>query len=215
MRTNKKKEKAMKVLKILKKWFKTHNDAYVPTLEDPFKILISTVISARTKDETTAKASERLFSRFPDAKSLSRAKPSEVEKLIYPAGFYKTKAPRLIEIAKIILKDYGGKVPTTLEELMKLPGVGRKTANILLAYGLGKPAIAVDTHVHRIANRIGLVHTDKPKETEIELMKLYPRKDWIDINQVLVSFGRQVCRPVSPRCEECPIRQYCEYHQKK
>ena len=207
-------ERARQVLVILKRWFKAHRDAYVPTLRDPFKMLIATVISARTKDETTSVVSERLFSKFPDAKSLARADPGEVARLIYPAGFYKTKAPRLVEIAKIILNKYDGKVPETLDELVKLPGVGRKTANIVLAYALGKPAIAVDVHVHRIANRLGLVKTKTPRETEEELMNLYPKKDWISINQILVSFGRQVCKPVKPKCSECPLRDLCPFPKK-
>ncbi len=202
------------ILERLEDWFKENGDLYTPRLGDPFKILISTIISSRTKEETTAEVSERLFKRFPDVESLSKADPKEVEKLIYPAGFYKTKAPRLVEIARIILEEYNGKVPDTLEELVKLPGVGRKTANIVLAYGFGKPAIAVDTHVHRIANRLGLVKTKTPVETEKALKKIIPKSKWREINEVFVSFGRRVCKPINPRCDQCPIKQCCEYYKR-
>ncbi len=208
-----KKKKASTVLRRLKKWFEKNSDAYVPTLKDPFRVLISTIISARTRDETTAVVSERLFRKYPDAESLAKADVKDVERLIYPCGFYKTKAPRLIKVAKIIVERYNGEVPRKFDELVKLPGVGRKTANIVLAYAFGKPAIAVDTHVHRISNRLGLVKTKTPAETEEELKKIFPRKDWLVINEILVSFGRQVCKPINPRCNECILRDICNYHK--
>jgi endonuclease-3 len=182
---------------------------------DPFEVLIATVISQRTKDEVTYTVAERLFEKYPTPKDMKNASVDEIAKLIYPAGFYKEKAKKIKEIARIIDEEYGGKVPDTLEELLKLPGVGRKTANIVLSRCFGKDAIPVDTHVHRISNRLGWVHTKTPEETEIALMEILPKKYWRDINELLVMFGRMICRPVAPRCEECPVKDYCEYYKKK
>ncbi len=200
-----------KIRNRLVKFFSNDTGVYVPKLKDPFKTLIATVISARTKDEVTIAASERLFKRYPTIKKLAGAKREEVSKLIYPAGFYKTKAPRIIEIAKTILDKHNGKVPNNINELTKLPGVGRKTANIVLAYAFGIPAIAVDTHVHRISNRIGLVKTKTPEKTEQELMKIVPKDIWVDVNWTLVRLGQTVCKPRKPECEVCPISDLCDY----
>ncbi len=135
--------------------------------------------------------------------------------MIYPAGFYKTKAKRLVEIARIIVEEYDGKVPISLEALMELPGVGRKTANIVLAYAFGVPAVPVDTHVHRISNRLGLVKTRTPEETERELKRILPKRYWIDINWMLVKFGQIICRPINPKCNECPLHELCDYPSSK
>ncbi len=206
--------KAVKIFKKLRKYFK-EQDMYVPSLGDPFRVLIATVISARTKDEVTEEASRKLFKKFPTPRALANADPKEVAKLIYPAGFYKTKAKRLVEIARIIVEEYDGKVPSSPEALMKLPGVGRKTANIVLAYAFGIPAVPVDTHVHRISNRLGLVKTKTPEETERELKRVLPKRYWIDINWMLVKFGQTICRPINPKCSECPLHDLCDYSKKR
>ncbi len=181
---------------------------------EPLHVLIATVISQRTKDEVTYTVAERLFKRFPTARELKNGDVDEIAQLIYPAGFYRQKAMKIKEIARIIDEKYNGKVPDSIEELLKLPGVGRKTANIVLSRCFNKDAIAVDTHVHRISNRLGWVHTRTPEETEKELMNVLPRKYWKEINELLVMFGRTICRPQKPRCEECPVRNFCEYYKK-
>jgi endonuclease III len=180
---------------------------------DPFRILIATVLSHRTKDPTTAAASSRLFAKYPGAQDLKSANTRTIAKLIKPVGFYKTKAKTVKRLAKIILDDYDGKVPEDVDELLKLPSVGRKTANCVLVYGFGKPAIPVDTHVHRIFNRIGIVSTGSPVETEEELVRLVDRKDWIELNDVFVKFGQTVCRPIGPRCPTCSLTDRCRYYQ--
>lgn len=157
----------------------------------PYKTLVSTIMSARTNDDTTLKASERLFKKAPDLKSLGQLEQLEISNLIYPVGFYKTKAKFLKELARTILTRYKGKVPTTRSALVSLPGVGRKTANLVLNRAFGIPAIAVDTHVHRISNLLDWVHTKSPEKTEVQLMKILPKKYWRDINRLFVSIGRQ------------------------
>lgn len=167
------------------------------------------MISLRTKDDVTEVASARLLERAPDADSLSKLDPAEIAKLIYPAGFYKTKAKNLKEAATRLSAEHGGAVPSTLDELVALPGVGRKTANLVLGLGFDTPAICVDTHVHRIANRIGAVRTKNPEATELALEAVLPRRYWIDINTLLVNFGKAICAPVSPRCSICPWADAC------
>lgn len=183
--------------------------------EDPFRVLIATILSARTKDETTLAASDRLFSRYPDVKSLAGARVGEIRKLIRPVGFYKTKAPRIREVAKILVTKYRGRVPESMEDLLELPGVGRKTANCVLVYGFRKPAIPVDTHVHRISNRLGLASTQNPEETEIELMRKVDASFWLDINELFVRFGQEICRPIGPKCHECLLNKICNYARGK
>jgi len=158
---------------------------------DPYKTLVSTVMSARTNDDTTLAASNRLFAKAKDIKILSDIDIKEIEKLIYPVGFYKTKARHLKELARTVLSSHGGNIPKTREELMELPGVGRKTANLVLNRAFGIPAIAVDTHVHRITNLLGWVHTKTPEQTEKELIKVLPESYWPDTNKLFVSIGRQ------------------------
>jgi len=177
-----------KVLDIFKK---EPLDVPLEVFKDDYKILISTLLSSRTKDETTFKAAERLFKKAPNFKKLSLLKEKEIETLIYPVGFYKTKAKHLKELSKIILKKYQGKVPMTRTDLVSLPGVGRKTANLVLNRAFKKPAIAIDTHVHKISNLLGWVKTKTPDETEKELIKIVPKKYWKDINRLFVSIGRQ------------------------
>lgn len=180
---------------------------------DPFRILIATVLSHRTKDPVTALASSRLFAEFPSAKQLAKGNTRTIARLIKPVGFYNTKARTVKRIAQIILKDHHGKVPDKMEELLELPSVGRKTANCVLVFGFKRPAIPVDTHVHRIFNRIGVVRTKTPEETEMELTRLVERRDWLPLNDVFVKFGQLVCKPIGPRCPVCPLNDRCQYYR--
>jgi endonuclease-3 len=179
----------------------------------PLSILIGTILSARTRDENTSAVVRKLFARYKSAKSLAQAKLSDVEKIIKSTGFYHVKAKRIIEVASLIHSKYSDKVPDTLEELLKLPGVGRKTANCVLVYAFEKPAIPVDTHVHRISNRLGLVETKTPEETELELMKKIPKKYWLRINDTFVMYGQNICKPISPMCNVCQIKKECNYYK--
>lgn len=179
----------------------------------PLSILIGTILSARTRDESTSAVVRELFSKYKTARSLAKAKLSDVEKIIKRTGFYHVKAKRIIEVASIIDSKYFGIVPKTMDELISLPGVGRKTANCVLVYAFDEPAIPVDTHVHRISNRLGLVKTKIPEETEIELMKTIPRKYWIRINDTFVMYGQNICKPISPMCSVCQIKKECNYYK--
>jgi len=181
----------------------------------PFSILIGTILSARTKDEATTKAVKALFSKYKNSKQLANAKVKDVEKIIKSIGFFHVKSKRIIEVAKIINTKYKGKVPDNLDTLVELPGVGRKTANCVLVYAFEKPAIPVDIHVHRISNRLGLVDTKNPEETEQELMKKVPKKYWIDINDTFVMYGQNICKPISPMCDVCQIKKNCKYYKTK
>ncbi len=180
---------------------------------DPFSILIGTILSARTKDENTTKVVKKLFSKYKSAKALSNAKIKDVEKLIRSIGFYHVKAKRIIDVASIINSKYKGKVPSSLDELIQLPGVGRKTANCVLVYAYDKPAIPVDVHVHRISNRLGLVDTKTPEDTELELMKKIPKKYWLEINDTFVMYGQNICKPISPQCTVCKLKKRCKYYR--
>jgi endonuclease-3 len=182
---------------------------------DPFRVLIATILSHRTKDPVTALASSRLFAKYPRPTQLAHADPRTIARLIKPVGFYKTKARTIKRVAKIILKDYKGKVPNDIEELLKLPSVGRKTANCVLVYGFKRPAIPVDTHVHRIFNRIGVVKTKTPEETEEELTRIVDRKDWLPLNEVFVKFGQLICKPIGPKCSVCPLNDRCQWYREK
>jgi endonuclease-3 len=175
----------------------------------PFRLLVACVISLRTKDEVTAAASSRLFAIAPDPERLAELDIERIAGAIYPAGFYNTKARQLREIAGILRDQYGGEVPNGEEALLALPGVGRKTANLVLGLGFGIPAICVDTHVHRISNRLGLVETKTPEQTERALAGVLPQDLWISINDLLVTFGQNRCHPTSPRCTECPLTDLC------
>lgn len=175
----------------------------------PFHVLVSTLISLRTRDEVTIPASRRLLTEAPDAPSLAELSEARIQELIYPAGFYKNKAKNLKEIGRILATEEGGAVPNTRERLTALPGVGPKTANLVLGLGFGIDAICVDTHVHRIPNRLGWISTKTPEESETALMRILPEKFWISINQLLVGFGQQICSPVSPRCGACPLAGEC------
>jgi len=179
------------------------------TRKSPFRVLIATVLSHRTKDEVTDIASRRLFARFPDAAALSRADPAEVAVLIKPVGFYNQKSTAVVRIANDLLERFGGEVPGDIDALCTLPSVGRKTANVVIVNGFGRPAVAVDTHVHRISNRMGWVRTKHPEETEAALRKVAPRDAWLHLNDALVNHGRTVCKPIGPRCSVCPVLASC------
>lgn len=177
---------------------------------DPFKVLISTILSLRTKDETTSSASRRLFKTANNPSDMLAISSRQIEKAIYPVGFYRTKAKIIRYVCKTLIEKYDSKVPDEIDELLKLKGVGRKTANLVVTLGYGKPGVCVDTHVHRISNRWGFIETKTPFETEMVLREKLPRKYWIDYNSLLVAFGQTVCRPISPKCTECPVEQFCE-----
>jgi endonuclease-3 len=176
---------------------------------DPFRVLISTLMSSRTKDEVTAAGSERLFSRADTPEALLRLPESQIARLIFPVGFYRTKARSIRQLCRVLVEGFGGRVPDDLDTLTELPGVGRKTANLVLVEGFRKPAICVDTHVHRITNLWGYVETKTPQQTETALRGKLPRRYWLEINKLLVKFGQTICVPLSPKCSECPIERWC------
>ncbi|MGH7496716.1 MAG: endonuclease III domain-containing protein [bacterium] len=177
--------------------------------KDPFRILISCVISLRTKDEVTAAASARLFQAAATPEKMLELPAREIEKLIFPAGFYRTKAKTIREISKTLIEKYGSQVPAALDELLLLRGVGRKTANLVITVAFHQPGICVDTHVHRLSNRFGWVKTRTPEQTEVVLRAALPKKYWIEINDLLVTFGQNICQPLSPWCSKCPLHSGC------
>jgi endonuclease III len=176
---------------------------------DPFIVLVSTIISLRTRDEVTDAVTPKLMAVAPNAEALARTRESTIARLIYPAGFYRTKAKQLRAIGKVLVERHGGRVPDSLDDLLALKGVGRKTANLVVTLGFGKPGICVDTHVHRISNRLGFVVTKTPDETEAALRARLPKRWWIPINDLLVVFGQRQCVPISPKCSSCPVRDLC------
>ncbi len=178
-------------------------------MDRPFETLVSTILSLRTKDAVTGAASHRLLACAPTPAALAALPIKEIERLIFPVGFYHTKARSLVKTCQILLEEHGGSVPRSMDALLKLPGVGRKTANLVITVGFGDYGICVDTHVHRISNLWGYVKTRTPDETEFALRKKLPRRHWITYNDVLVTFGQNLCVPVSPWCSKCPIAQYC------
>ena len=180
---------------------------------DPFRILITTILSQRTRDENTRQASQKLFSKYCDVKSLSKANAKEVESLIQQSGFYRTKARSIISVSKILVDCYNGEVPRDFNELMVLPSVGRKTANCVLVYGFHVRAIPVDIHVHRISNRLGMVNTNKPEDTELKLREYIERRFWIELNEEFVKFGQRICKPVKPRCVICDLKKCCVWYK--
>ena len=176
---------------------------------DPFRVLIACILSLRTQDTTTGPAAARLFGLADTPTALLRLTPRQIERVIYPVGFYRTKARVILGICRDLLDRFGGRVPDEIDGLLTLGGVGRKTANLVVTVGYGKPGICVDTHVHRISNRLGYVRTRTPEETEMALRRTLPRRYWIGYNDLLVSFGQNVCAPISPRCSTCPVRPLC------
>ena len=208
-------ERLRKIYEILEK---TYSELSAPVKRlsslidsDPFKVLICALISTRTKDETTAKVCEKLLSVINTPQDVLKFSEEELAKLLYPVGFYREKAKKLHHLAKVILEKHKGLVPKTQEELLELPGVGRKVANIVLSQAFNLPYIAVDTHVHRICNRLGLINTKKVEETEKVLHQMVPKDLRGNFNKFLVAFGQTICKPVKPRCEECPIKAFCAY----
>lgn len=202
------------IIKILKKEVAKYQVPIVTEVaekkKDPFRVLISCVLSLRTKDETTRGASERLFRLADNPADMLRLKKKEIEKAIYPVGFYRTKSENILGICKDLMGKYQSKTPDEIDELLKLKGVGRKTANLVVTLGYNKPGICVDTHVHRISNRLGYVKTKTPEQTETALRKKLPKKHWIIYNDLLVTYGQNVCKPISPFCSRCLIEKYCD-----
>jgi len=190
-----------------------HYDLRVFEDGDPYRVLIRTILSQRTRDENTDRASSQLFSKYHDMEEIASSEPKDLESLIRPAGFYHVKAKRIVEVSQMLLDEFDGKVPDNMEKLLELPGVGRKTANCVLVYAFQVPAIPVDVHVHRISNRLGLVNTENPYNTEMELEKIVPQDYWIELNDLMVQFGQTVCRPISPLHEDCPLNDLCECYQ--
>jgi len=202
---------AMRILRReVPKWETPIVTLMAETYESPFRVLISCILSLRTQDSTTAKASHRLFALADAPQKMVKLSIKTIEKAIFPVGFYRTKAKVIREICRVLLRDYAGKVPDDIDELLKLKGVGRKTANLVVTLGYKKPGICVDTHVHRISNRWGYVKTTTPEKTEFALREKLPKQYWIEYNDLLVSFGQHLCRPISPVCSRCPVRKYCD-----
>jgi len=205
------------VNRLLKKAFESSRapiiDLVAVQTRDPFRVLLGTILSARTKDACTAAACARLFSRVTTPEALRAIPAKELERLIYPVGFYRDKTRHLKALPDVLDAKFGGVLPSTVEELCELPGVGRKTANLVVALGFNKPAICVDVHVHRITNRLGLISTKTPYETEMALREILPKRYWITWNSYLVSFGQTRCFPRNPDCADCPIATYCDSRQ--
>ena len=186
-----------------------HLDHLAKKKQDPFKILISTILSARTRDSNTKIATEKLFAKFKTPKAIAEADIDDVEQLIKSSGFYKVKAARIKEVSRILIDKYNAIVPDNYDKLINLPGVGSKTANCVLVYAFKIPAIPVDTHVHRISNRIGWVKTKNPKQTEVALKNIVPKELWLNLNRLFVRFGQQICIPNHPKCNTCIIENVC------
>lgn len=203
-----------KAINILKKEIKRWKVPIVGVVanesKDPFKILISCVLSLRTKDETTAGAAGRLFKLADTPKVMLMLSPEEIEKAIYPVGFYRVKAKNIVSICRDLVEKYNSRVPDEIDELLELKGVGRKTANLVVTLGYKKPGICVDTHVHRISNRWGYVKTKNPEETEYALRKRLPKRYWLIYNDLLVTYGQNICKPISPLCSQCKIARFCD-----
>ena len=202
------------IIKILKKELAVGTMPIVSHLaanqRDPFVILISTLLSLRTKDEVTAVATERLFELASTPEEMLKVPLGKIAKAIYPVGFYRVKARNIHHTCRELIKRFSSRVPDNIEDLLSIKGVGRKTANLVVSLAYGKDAICVDTHVHRISNRLGYVKTKTPDETEFALRKKLPRRYWIIYNTIMVAFGRKTCKPVSPLCSQCPIYRYCD-----
>jgi endonuclease-3 len=180
--------------------------------EDPFLVLISTILSQRTRDEMTERASHQLFSKYDTPSSLATADRADLERLIKPVGFYRQKAIQIQKVSQVLLDRFGGAVPDTYEALIELPQVGPKTANCVLVYGFGEPRIPTDTHVHRVSNRLGLVRTKVPEKTEQRLMRIVPKEYWLHVNELFIRLGKDICRPIGPRCSACSFTSFCRYY---
>jgi len=201
-----------RIIAILKKQYSADEFAKI-NKRDPYKVLISCILSLRTKDTVSYPASERLFRLADTPKKMVKISKPYLESVIYPVGFYHTKAKNILDISRRLIYRYNSKVPNSIDELLKFSGIGRKTANIVVTYGYNLPGIAVDTHVHRISNRLGLVKTKTPEKTEFALRKKIPVKYWIILNELLIRHGQNICRPVSPKCNKCMLTKYCGYYK--
>lgn len=182
-------------------------------INDPYVVLTATILSHRTKDEITEKVVIDFIKKYPNVNELAKADIKELENVIKKVGFYRNKAKTLIKLAKVLVEKYNGKIPDDINELLSLPGVGRKTANCVLVYAYKKPAIPVDTHVHRIMNRLGIVETKTPEETEFALMEKIDKKYWLDINETFIRFGKSICKPIKPLCNICALNSICKYYK--
>ncbi|MBI5191266.1 MAG: endonuclease III [Nitrospirae bacterium] len=202
--------KAIALLKKAVRAWKTPAVTVVARERDPYKVLVSCILSLRTQDAATAAASARLFALAGTPEAMLGIPEADIERAIYPVGFYRNKSKSILAISRIIVDNYAGKTPDDIDELLRLPGVGRKTANLVVTIGFGKPGICVDTHVHRITNRWGYVVTRTPEETEKALRARLPGRYWIPINDLLVTFGQNLCKPVSPICSTCPVFDFCD-----
>ena len=202
----------------LKKEYDKHRAPIVEFIaaqtDDPFRVLVTTILSARTKDETTTAATYRLFKKVKCLNDLKRIQEKQLAKLIFPVGFFRQKAKHLKQLPAVLEQEFNGEIPRTIDDLCRLPGVGRKTANLVLAVAFGIPAVCVDVHVHRICNRLGLIKTATPYDSEMALRQILPRRYWISWNALLVSFGQTICRPQNPHCNTCPINKYCDRFEK-
>lgn len=206
-------KKIVKVIRLIKKQVKGFvipSVTKIAAKRDPFLVLVSCILSLRTKDKTTIEASKRLFAISSSPKSMMKVPRERLEKLIYPVGFYRNKAKAILGISRKLIKSFNSKVPDTLDKLLEFIGVGRKTANLVLGLGFGIPAICVDIHVHRISNRLGWITTKSPEDSEEALKKIIPKNYWIELNTILVTFGQNLCLPVSPFCSKCPVYQFCK-----
>ncbi len=203
----------------LKKEYDKHRAPIVEFIaaqtDDPFRVLVTTILSARTKDETTTAATYRLFKKVKCLNDLKRIQEKQLAKLIFPVGFFRQKAKHLKQLPAVLEQEFNGEIPRTIDDLCRLPGVGRKTANLVLAVAFGIPAVCVDVHVHRICNRLGLIKTATPYDSEMALRQILPRRYWISWNALLVSFGQTICRPQNPHCNTCPINKYCDTFSEK
>lgn len=201
-----------KIVELLKQAKQPKSDfvKLMDSFNDPYLVLIACILSLRTNDKTTYPATLRMLKLGKTPKDFANCDVKELEKAIYPVGFYTNKAKQIIELSKILVEKYNSKVPKSIDELCKFNGVGRKTANLTISRGFNEPAICVDVHVHRIFNRIGYVKTKTPEETEFALREKLPIKYWIDINTLLVTHGQNICKPIKPKCEECPIKELCK-----
>lgn len=203
-----------KVIAILRKKVKEYQAPIVTlvaqTHHDPFRVLIATILSLRTKDLVTAGAAGRLFAIAHTPETMLNLSPQKIQKMIYPVGFYRRKATQIVQICQRLVNDFHSKVPEDIDTLLTFPGVGRKTANLVVSEGFNRPAVCIDTHNHRILNRLGYVKTSTPHETEFQIRKILPRKYWAELNYLLVAHGQHVCAPISPKCSQCAVARYCE-----
>lgn len=204
-----------KINRIIRSLEKRYPDRGFFRRRSPFRVLVSTILSQRTRDENTERASRRLFSRYNSLGKLAKASVKDIEILIKEAGFYRVKAKKIREMSRILMEIYGGRVPAEMEELVKLPGVGRKTASCVLLYGFGRPCIPVDVHVAVISKRLGLAKSENPGRVQDELEGIIPRRKWARVNELMVRFGKDVCRTAHPRCGLCDLKYLCSYYEKK